>query len=179
MIAILYIKALHIVFVVSWFCGLFYIVRLFIYHTEALQCDEPKQTILHEEYMKNERLLWRIITTPAMVLTLITGILMLVINPGYLHGSWMHIKLTFVVGLLVYHFKCGHIIKQLTQKVAKWTSFQLRLWNEVATLFLVAIVFIVVLKHSMNWLWGTIGFLIFAILMMMIVKIVKQVKEKK
>ncbi len=178
MTAILYIKALHIVFVVSWFAGLFYIVRFFIYHTEALEYDEPKHTILHEEYMKNERLLWRIITIPAMILTVITGVLMLVINPFYLQASWMHIKLVLVVGLLVYHFKCGHIIKQLTQKVVKWTSFQLRLWNEVATLFLVAIVFIVVLKHSMNWLWGTIGFLIFAILIMIVVKIVKQLRDK-
>lgn len=174
---ILYLKALHIIFVVSWFCGLFYIVRLFVYHTEALEMEEPKQTILHEEYMKNERLLWRIITTPAMVLTLITGISMLIIAPGYLQGTWMHVKLTFVAGLLLYHFKCGSMIRQLALKKSKWQSFQLRLWNEVATLFLVAIVFIVVLKHSINWLWGTFGFVLFAIVMMMIVKIVKQIRS--
>ncbi|MEZ5008174.1 MAG: CopD family protein [Chitinophagales bacterium] len=178
MMAILYLKALHIVFVVSWFCGLFYIVRLFVYHTEAMTFDEPKQTILHEEYIKNERLLWRIITTPAMVLTLITGISMLVVNPGYLQGTWMHVKLTLVFGLLLYHFKCGQMIKQLALKKSTWTSFQLRLWNEVATLFLVSIVFIVVLKNSINWIWGTAGFMLFAIIIMMIVKIVKQIRLK-
>ena len=175
---ILYLKALHIIFVVSWFSGLFYIVRLFIYHTEALQCEEPKQTILHEEYMKNERLLWRIITTPAMVLTVLTAVIMLIMNPAYLSNVWMHIKLAFVVGLLVYHFKCGNIIQQLAKKQSNWTSYQLRLWNEGATLFLVAIVFIVVLKHSINWFLGTLGFLLFSITIMMVVKMVKRIRDK-
>lgn len=175
--ALQYVKALHIVFVVSWFSGLFYLVRLFVYHTEALQEVEPKRSILAAEHFKNEQKLYRIITTPAMVLTVLTASIMLYLNPGYLQAGWMHIKLTFVVGLIAYHFKCGHIMRQLGKEQSTWTSIQLRLWNEVATLFLVAIVFIVVLKHNMNWLYGTIGFILFAILIMMVVRIVKRFRE--
>ncbi len=170
----LYIKSLHIIFVVSWFSGLFYFVRLLIYHTEALEQEEPKRSILHEEYIKNERLLWRIIMNPAMVLTLVTGIWMLTILPSYLEQPWMHLKLTFVVLLLIYHFYCGTISARLKNLTSNWTSVQLRMWNEVATLFLVAIVFLVVLKSSMNWIWGTIGFFLFGVMIMLAVKLIKR-----
>lgn len=177
--ALLYVKALHIVFVVSWFAGLFYMVRFFVYHTEALDTEDPKRQILHEEYIKNERLLYHIITIPSMVFTVITGIIMMILVPEYLKYGWMHIKLALVLGLLVYHFYCGSIMTNLRTGQKSLSSYQFRLFNEVATLFLVAIVFIVVLKHSINWLWGTIGFIAFAIIIMFVVKIVKQVKAKK
>ena len=179
MAALLYVKALHIVFMVSWFAGLFYMVRFFVYHTEALDADEPKRQILHEEYIKNERLLYHIITMPAMVFTVITGIIMMILVPDYLKYGWIQIKLALVLGLLVYHFYCGSIMKKLRIGQKSLSSYQFRLLNEVATLFLVAIVFIVVLKHSINWLWGTIGFIVFAIFIMSVVKFVKHVNTKK
>lgn len=175
--AYLYIKALHIVFVVSWFSGLFFMVRYFVYHSEALLETEPKKSILHEEYVKNEKLLYRIIATPAMVLTLLTGLTMIHLNPNLLQMNWFITKLCFLVGLIAYHFHCGYIMKQLSIKVSVWPSFRYRLWNEVATLFLVAIVFLVTLKHTINWLWGTIGFVAFAILIMLVVKLVKKMKQ--
>ena len=89
---ILYIKAIHIVALVSWFSGLFYLVRLFIYHVEANARPEPEKSILHKEYEKNERLLWRAITQPAMILTVITGATMLYMIPGYLSQHWMQLK---------------------------------------------------------------------------------------
>lgn len=174
------IKALHIIFVVSWFAGLFYIVRLFIYHTEAQEKPEPDRQILSEQFIIMEKKLWWIITTPAMILTVIFGTLML-IDPehGYLiHQPWMHIKLTFVALLLVYHFVCQKIIKDLRNGIFKWKSNGLRLWNEVATLALVAIVFLVEMQNSMTWLKGTLGFFGTAIALMIGIKIYKRSRQK-
>ncbi len=172
-----YIKALHIVFVVSWFSGLFIMVRYFVYHGEALEQDEPKKSILHEEYIKNERLLYHIITMPAMTLTVLTGLTMIHLNPGLLQTTWFVTKLCLLVGLLGYHFHIMYIMNQFKKGISVWPAFRYRLWNEVGTLFLVAIVFIVTLKHQINWIWGTLGFVAFAIFIMLIVKLVKQFKK--
>jgi putative membrane protein len=168
------VKALHIVFVVSWFAGLFYIVRLFIYHVEALKEEEPKQSILVEQYRKMQRRLWWIITTPAMVLTVIFGTWMLLLNPSLLKFGWMHLKLGFILLLLVYHVSCQLIMVRLVKGEHKLTSTKLRIWNEVATLFLVAIVFIVVLKSSLNWVYGTLGFFSVGLLLMLGIQFYKK-----
>src|ERR1700761_553520 len=99
-----YILAIHIIFVVCWFAGLFYMVRLFIYHTEAQQKPEPDRTILSNQFEIMERKLWYIITVPSMVFVVAAGITMLVLVPGWLSQPWMQIKLAFVVGLLIYHY---------------------------------------------------------------------------
>jgi len=170
------LKALHIIFVVSWFAGLFYIVRLFIYHTEAQEKPEMERKILSEQFIIMERKLWWIITTPAMILTVIFGTFMLIDKEhGYLiHQPWMHIKLTFVVLLLAYHFVCQQIMGKLKQGVFKLKSNQLRMWNEVATLALVAIVFLVEMKISISWIKGTLGFFGVAIGLMIGIKIYKK-----
>lgn len=167
-----YIKALHIIFVVSWFAGLFYIVRLFIYHTEAEQKEEPAKTILQEQYKIMEKRLWYIITWPAAILTMVFGIWMLVLVPAYLKEPWMHLKLSFVFGLLVYQFSCQRIYSQLQNDIIKWSSTKLRMWNEIATLLLFAIVFIVIVGRVSldHWYWGVVGLVIFGVLMMIIVK---------
>lgn len=175
----LYIKATHIIFVVSWFAGLFYIIRLFIYHTEASKRPENEQKILYPQYQLMEKRLWSIITTPAMILTLITGFTMLYLNPAYLKMPWMHVKLTFILGLVIYHFICQNIMKGLWKESFKWTSTQLRVWNEVATIFLVAIVFLVVLKNTLSWLWGVIGLIGLGITLMIAIRIYKKVRMKK
>ena len=171
------IKALHIIFMVSWFAGLFYIVRLFIYHTEAQQREEIARNVLSEQFILMEKKLWWIITTPAMVLTLLFGIWMLVEIPSYLQMGWMHIKLTFVVLLLVYHFICQKILFDLKNNKFNWTSTGLRIWNEVATLVLVAVVFLVVMQDSLNWIKGTIGFFAVAIALMIAIKIYKRLRK--
>ena len=104
------IKSLHIIFMVSWFAGLFYIVRLYIYHTEAQKKPEMERAILSTQFIEMEKKLWWIITTPAMILTVIFGTWLLIANPGLLKMPWMHIKLAFVVLLLVYHFVCQKIL---------------------------------------------------------------------
>lgn len=147
----LYIKALHIIFVTTWFAGLFYIVRLFIYHIEAEQSEEPERGILQKQFILMEGRLWKIITIPSMWLTIATG-LYLVYTLNYFKAGWMHIKFALIIGLIIYHVICGRIVRQLAKGVIKYTSDQMRLWNEVATLFLFAIVLIVVLKSMMDTL---------------------------
>lgn len=174
-----YIKAIHIIFVVSWMAGLFYGVRLFIYHTEAQDKPEPERGILTAEYERIERRLWNIISTPAMILTLIAGITMVILQPYLMKESWLMVKLCFVVGLLGYHLICANMIEQMRKGVFKWTSFQLRLWNEVATIFLFAIVFLAVLKSTVNWIYGMLGLIAFAMIIMSAVKIYKNYRVKK
>jgi putative membrane protein len=159
--------------------GLFYMVRLFIYHTEAQAKPEPARTILSEQFEVMEKKLWWIITTPSMYLVLAAGITMLCLSPGWLQMGWMHIKLAFVIGLMVYHFICQNKMNQMRKGIYKWTSTQLRLWNELATLILFAIVFLVVLKNSLNWIFGVVGIIAFSIVLMMAVKVYKRFREQK
>jgi putative membrane protein len=174
-----YILAIHIIFVVCWMAGLFYMVRLFIYHTEAQAKPEPDRTILSKQFEIMESKLWWIIATPSMYLVLAAGITMLCISPVWLQMGWMHIKLTFVLGLIIYHFICQNKMKQMRNGIYKWTSTQLRLWNELATLLLFAIVFLVVLKSSLNWIFGVIGIILFSLILMSAVKVYKYIREKK
>ncbi|WP_276497229.1 CopD family protein [Pontibacter litorisediminis] len=172
-----YVKALHIIFVVTWFAGLFYIVRLFIYYAEAAEKSEPEKSILQKQLALMQKRLWYGITWPSAILTLIFGLSML-----YLYGSvpgWLVWKLSFVGGLYVYHFLCHAIFKQQQQGRIKYNSTQLRIWNEVATLFLISIVFLVVLKSSLSMLWGIIGLILFSAMLMLAIRIYKRVREKR
>jgi putative membrane protein len=173
-----YVLAIHIIFVVSWMAGLFYIVRLFIYHTEANSKPEQERLILQKQFEVMESKLWFIITQPAMVLAVGAGLYMLYLNPLLLKVDWMWVKLSFVAGLLVYHFICQKIINQLKRGKFWMTGNQLRLWNELATIFLVAIVFTVILKSAIDWLYGLLGLMAFAVIILLAVKLYKKSREK-
>ncbi|MDQ7949451.1 MAG: CopD family protein [Pedobacter sp.] len=174
-----YFLAVHIIFVVSWMAGLFYGVRLFIYHTEANGKTEPERSILTREYTKITARLWNIITVPAMCLTIIAGGLMYYTHFDFLvTQDWMFVKLGFVGLLLAYHFICQNIMKQLRKGIFIYSSNQLRLWNEVATILLVAIVFTVILKSAVNWIYGLLGLVIFAAVIMTAVKLYKRYRAK-
>jgi len=175
----LHFKALHIIFVVSWFAGLFYMPRLLVYHTEAQNNAEAIKEALSAEFRKMEKLLWNAIMVPAMWLTLITGATMIYLTPGWLSQGWMHMKLTFVLGLVGYHFFTRKLILEIQKGQFRFSSMQLRLWNEVATIFLFSIVFLVVLKNSVDWIWGVLGLIAFAVIIMSAVKIVKKIRENK
>ena len=172
------IKSVHVVFLVSWFAALFYIVRLFVYHTEAMQKPEPDQRILSAQYKIMENRLWSIIGNPAMVLTLITGFWMLYLAPYWLQQPWMHFKLGFVFLLVAYHFVCTYFIKQFKQDINKRNSTFFRIWNELATLFLVAIVFLVILKTAVSWVYGVLGLITLGLLLMLGIKIYKLIRLK-
>lgn len=172
-------KALHLIFMVSWFAGLFYIVRLFIYHTESFERPENEGQILRNQFQIMERKLWYIITWPAMILTVIFGVSMLIDAPVYLSQVWMHVKLLFVVLLLVYHFYCHRLFRKFQRDELNLSSTQLRVFNEVATLILVAVVFIVVKKSALNWVYGTIGFFAVAIGLMIAIQWYKRWRSRK
>lgn len=172
------LKALHIIFVITWFAGLFYIVRLFIYHSEALQKAEPEKSILSNQLGLMTRKLWYIITWPSAVITVILGTSLLISQPSWLQMPFMHVKLGFVVLLLGYHFGCHFLFIQLQKGVAKYSSTQLRIFNEVATLILFAIVFLIVLKNELSWIWGTLGLISFGVIMMIAIKIYKRFRKK-
>lgn len=174
-----YFKALHIIFVVTWFAGLFYIVRLFIYHTEANDKKEPERSILQSQFKIMAKRLWYGITWPSMILTLIAGGSILWVVPEFLSQGYFILKLCFVGGLILYHFQCHMIFKQLQNDIVKSTSFKLRLWNELATVFLVAIVFLIVLKSNTGFIWGMLGLIIFSATLMLAVQIYKKNREKK
>jgi putative membrane protein len=173
----LYIKAIHIISVVSWFAGLFYLPRLLVYHTEAaLQQGEARNALL-AHFVKTERLLFNAIMVPAMCLTLFSGATMIYLTPGWLGEGWMHLKLGFVLLLLGYHFYSRKLLREMRTEVFRWSSLKLRLWNELATILLVAIVFLVVLKSAVDWIWGVLGVIAFAILIMMAVRMVNRGKK--
>lgn len=161
----LYLKAFHIIFVVTWFAGLFYIPRLFIYHTEAQKKPEPDKTILSNQFKIMQKRLWYGITWPSAILTYILAFWLAYELFGFSFPGWLLLKLVFVFGLSIYHIQCGLIFHQLKNDIFKWSGMQLRFFNEVATLFLFAIVFIVVLKDKGNFYWGIIGLLIFVVLL--------------
>src|SRR5690606_33180840 len=120
----LYAKALHIIFMVCWMAGLFYMPRLFIYHSEAKQKSAIEYQVLDPQFIVMERRLWWIITTLAMCITVASALLMLYVAPGLLSQGWMHVILSFVLALLLYHFKCQPIINWLAVGKSTWTSSQ-------------------------------------------------------
>ena len=175
----LYVKALHLIFVITWFAGLFYMVRLFIYHTEADKKIPPAKEILQTQYKLMEKRLWYIITWPSAVLASFFAFWLLYKNPSFFQQPWMHVKLSFVFALYFYHVGCHKIFKQLQRNEIKYSSFKLRIWNEVATILLFAIVFLVVLQSAINWIWGVVGIILFGILMMLGIKLYKSIRAKK
>jgi putative membrane protein len=162
----LYIKALHVIFVVCWFAGLFYIVRLFIYTKEAYEKEEPAKSILTAQLTLMQKKLWYIITWPSFIGTFIFGTWMLILNPAILTFPWMWLKLIFVGLLALYHLQCHAYFKQQKAGIFKTSSFKLRLFNELATVFLVAIVFLIIVRSTGGLVWGMLGLFIFAALLM-------------
>ncbi len=173
----LYIKALHIIFIVTWFAGLFYMPRLFIYNTEALEKPEPARLALQAQFTIMINRLWYGITWPSAILTLIFGGATWY-KMGALPG-WLMIKLAFVLGLYLYHFSLHMITRQQVKSIFKYSSQQLRIWNEIATIFLVAVVMLATVKQSLSFVWAVVGFVLFIILLMSAIKIYKMLREKK
>lgn len=170
-----YIKAIHIIFIVTWFSGMFYIPRLFIYNTEAAEKQEPEKSILHRQFTIMIKRLWLGITWPSAILTVIFGVWI-----AWLYGSipgWLWTKLIFVAGLYAYHFTLHKIYLDQQKGIFKYSSQQLRIWNEVATIFLVAIVILASVKQSMSVAWGLIGLVLFIIILLAAIRIYKLLRK--
>ncbi|WP_395784868.1 CopD family protein [Aquirufa sp.] len=170
------LKSLHIIFVVSWFAGLFYLPRLLVYHAEAQSKEPNEKAILSAQFSKMEKLLFNAIMIPAMFLTWITGLILIYLAwwDSFSSHTWLHLKLSFVVGITIYHFVCRHFIRQFQQGNFIISGPQLRMFNEIATILLVAVVFLVVAKNTLDMIYGLVGFVIFAIVIMTAVKIVRK-----
>ncbi len=173
-----YIKSLHLIFVITWFAGLFYIPRLFVYQIEAFQKPSPDKEILGEQLKLMTKRLWFIITWPSAILATLFAIWLLVLMPAWLQQPWMHIKLGFVVLLIAYHLKCNQIYKQLQNDVIKWSSNQMRMWNEGSTIILFSVIFLVVVRDAVNWIYGVIGIVLLSVLLMLGIKFYKRIRDK-
>lgn len=174
-----YIKALHLIFVITWFAGLFYIPRLFIYHIEASKKTKQEADILVPQLKIMAKRLWYIITWPSAILCIIFAFWLLLLIPSWIAQSWMHIKLTFVVLLIVYHLKTHQIFLKLQKDKIVYTSMFMRIWNEGATLLLFTIVFLVILKDSFHWVFGLFGILGLGLILVLGIKLYKKIRMGK
>lgn len=175
----LYLKAVHIIFVVTWFAGLFYMPRLLVHMIEASAKPEPEKSILIKQLTKMASGLWNGIAWPSAIITLGMGVSLLSTRPDFLHYGFMHIKLTLVFFLYLYHVSIHYLFGQLRRGVLKFSSTQMRLWNEIATLFLISIVFLIVLKSALSIVWGVAGLLVVTFLIMMGIRIYKKYRNEK
>jgi putative membrane protein len=177
-----YLKSLHLIFVITWFVGLFNIVRLFVYQIEAAAKPSPEKEILQDQFKIMSYRLWYIITWPSAILASFFAFWMLFFTEmgnAWLQMPWMHVKLGFVFLLYLYHLKCHQIFKQLQNNEVKYTGNSMRIWNEGATIILFAVVFLVILKNAVNWIYGVIGIILFSVLLMLGFNFYKRIREKK
>lgn len=173
------IKAIHIIFMVSYFAGIFYLVRLFVYYKDTDKFEENKKKVLREQYVFMARRLWNIITVPAGAIMLVTGLTMIFLNLGLMKTPWFHLKLTFLVGLAIYHYWCWKKvlqIKNLNGNMLSIENIKLRQANEIATFILFLVVFTVILKSMVISYWWQliVGFIILVLLIMTTVKLVNK-----
>ncbi len=173
-----YLKALHLIFVITWFAGLFYIVRLFVYQIEAYYKPSPEKEILGTQLKLMAKRLWYIITWPSMILAVVFGVWLLSIRIVLVTDVWMQVKLGFVLFLIIYHFVCHRYFKQLQKDQVKHSSNYMRIFNEGATIVLFAVVFLVNFRYTIDWVYGTIGLILFSILIMLGYKIYKRIRER-
>ncbi len=174
-----YIKALHLIFVITWFAGLFYIPRLFIYHIEAAEKPWPENEILIPQLQLMAKRLWYIISWPSAILAISFAIWLLILMPAWLQQPWMHVKLGFVFLLILYHLKTHHMFLQLQRDEVPYSSKFMRVWNEGATLILFAVVFLAILKDAFNWMYGLAGIAVLTILLMLGIRLYKRIRENK
>jgi putative membrane protein len=175
--AILLFKALHLIFMVTWFAGLFYLVRLFVYHREAESRESPVKEALQEQYALMERRLYYIITWPGMVLTVIFGSLLIILNPAYL-DLWLYVKLGMVVLLIGYHIYCGEILKDLKAGKCQLKPFHFRLLNEGPTLLLFGIITLAVFKNMTDFLWVFAGLVGLGVVLFLGARLYKAYRER-
>ncbi len=173
----LYIKALHIIFIVTWFSGMFYIVRLFIYNTEAAEKTGPEREILLAQFGIMIKRLWLGITWPSAILTLIFGPWIWIMLGSTPH--WLVVKLVFVVILYAYHISLHVLYREQHKGIFRFSSQKLRIWNEVATLLLFAIVFLASVKQAMSWVFGIAGIISLALVLMLAIRIYKKLRKQK
>lgn len=180
-----YLKALHIIFVVTWFAGMFYLPRLFIYNTEAQEeQNEAVKAAMTRQYNIMMKRLWYGITLPSGIITGLLGLTIMHLGHWDINllnqmGRWLLIKLGFVLLLYFYFYSLYRIFKQETKGIFKYSSGQLRMYNEVATIFLFAIVFLATVKSAISLLFGLGGLLLLIVILMVAIKVYKRSRQKR
>jgi putative membrane protein len=178
--SLLLVKTIHIVAVVSWFAGLFYLGRIFVYHREALDKPEPDQRILTDHFKTMEGRVYKIIMSPAMVLTWLTGL-------GLIHlyglewfkmSTWLHYKMIAVILLTIYHSYCKKVSTTLGQKSVPFSSFGFRLFNEVPTLFLITIAALAIYKNTISLTSLFSSLFLIVVVLIILTKLYKALREK-
>ena len=173
-----YLKSLHLIFVITWFAGLFYIPRLFIYHIEANAKPQIEKKILVNQFKIMTKRLWLIITWPSAILASGFAISLLVINPVLINNDYMKVKLVFVFILIIYHIKTHLIYKELQNDIINYSSNFMRYWNEGATIILFAVIFLVNLKTSTSWIFGIMGILSLSVILILGIKLYKKIRNE-
>jgi putative membrane protein len=176
---ILVLKVIHIVGFVAWFSGLFYLGRMFVYHTEANELQQPDSDILKRQFELMQQRVYKIICNPAMMITWTAGTMMIFFYgmEWFKANSWLHIKILLLIFLTVYHVMCKKQMLKLASNKMSFSSFQFRLFNEVPTLFLVTIVSLAIFKNSSKPIVYSILVLSLAILIYIFAKIYKKKRE--
>ena len=172
-------KALHLIGMVSWMAGIFYLVRIMVYHAEALRLDEPNRSILSKQYNLMEWKAYRVIVQPAVILTWSFGVIMLCLQPAWLSQGWMHVKLLLLVLYSSYTHYCKGHIRRLETNNSSFTSVQYRAMNEIPTLFMVGIIFLAVQKSNVNWWYFSLGIGLFSGLIFYAVYKVARLSRRK
>ena len=173
----LYVKALHLIFVITWFAGLFYIPRLFIYLIEANKKSESESKVLVPQLQLMINRLWKIITWPSAILATGFAVWLLILNPSWFQVGWFHAKLAFVVLLILYHLKNQQLYVLSQKNQLNWTSNKMRIWNEGATIILFAIIFIIILRSAIDWIFGLLGLVGLAVLLMLGIRLYKKTRK--
>ena len=173
-----YIKSFHLIFVITWFAGLFYIPRLFVYQIESFHKPSPDKEILGKQLKLMTKRLWYIITWPSAILATIFAVWLLILEPYWFQQAWMHVKFVFVILLFIYHFKTHQYYKQLQKDDVRKTSSYMRIWNEGATFILFAVIFLAILKNAINWIYGLVGLVVLGVLIILGFKIYKNIRAK-
>ena len=172
-------KAFHIVGVVVWFAGLFYLVRLFVYHAEAESKPEPARTILKEQYALMESRLYAMICTPGAILAVMMGVGMLAVDWTWVTHTWLQVKLLFVVMLVVYHAQCGRWMRQLAAGTSTVRAARFRVWNEAPTLLLVAIVLLAVFKNALPAAYAALVMAALVVALLAAIRIYARIRQSR
>lgn len=173
----LVLKTIHLIAVVCWFAGLFYMGRLFIYHKEAELKDKNTKNILQNQFKLMANRLMNIITWPATVISSFFGFYMLYQNPILIELDWMKVKLVIVSILIIYTVFTQVILNQLNKNEIELGDFYLRIWNEGATLLLISIISLAVIKTSVSWINAVLIFVLITLILLILIRLYKLLKK--
>lgn len=172
-------KAIHLIGMVSWMAGLFYLVRLMVYHAEAFGRPDSERLVLTRQYVLMEGKVYRVILQPALVITWVFGVLMLILQPHWLQQAWMLVKLSAVVLLTAYTAYCRGHIRRLECESGYFSHVHYRILNEVPTIVLLVVVLLAVFRTRTNWLALGLAVGVFSGLILFAIRKVARLRQQK